>query len=227
MDSWYFAKDGQQEGPLTAQQIGALVKAGSLDPATALVWREGLSDWKTLGESGLLAEIGTIAPAVASPAINNPYHVSERTRNAVAQNRPDAPIEHAGYGRLRYFLSLFVTTIVFYGILFAILFARFSSDVGPGAGLVIAMVLIFLSLIGSSLYFGVQRLRNLGMSGWAMLWSPVPFMNVWIAWRMIACPAGYEHHRALDTAGKVITGLWLGMVGLAVVANIIGAVAQR
>lgn len=226
MDQWYFAQNGQQEGPLTAQQIGGLVKAGSLDPATTMVWREGLADWKTLDESGLLAEMGTIAPVVASPAINNPYHVSERTRNSVAQSRPDAPIEHPGYGRLRYFLSLFVTTIVFYGILFAVIFARLSSNDGPGAGLGIVMVLIVLLMVGSSLYFGVQRLRNLGMSGWAMLWSLVPFMNVWIAWRMIACPAGYEHHRVLDTAAKVITGLWLGMVGLAIVANIIGAVAQ-
>ncbi len=226
MDQWYFAVNGQQDGPLTPQQIGALVKAGSLDPATALVWREGLPDWQTFSESGLLAEIGTIAPAVANPVVNNPYHVSERTRNAVTQNQPDASSEHPGYGRLRYFLSLFVTTIIFYGILFAVIFAMFSSKDGSGAGSGIMIALIFLLVIASSLYFGVQRLRNLGMSGWAILWSMVPFMNLWIGWRMIACPAGYEHHRVMDTAAKVITGIWVGMVGLAIVANIIGAVAQ-
>lgn len=226
MEQWYIANGGQQEGPVTPQQIGALVRAGSLDPATAMVWREGLTDWKTLGESGLLTEIGSLAPPVASPAIDNPYHVSERTRNSVSEKRSDAPIEHPGYGRLRYFLSLFITTLIFYAIVFAVVFSMFSNNGGPGAGTGIAMVLIVLLMIIGNLYFGVQRLKNLGMSGWAMLWSLVPFMNIWITWRMIACPAGYEHHRVLDTPAKVITGLWIGMFALMVAGNIIVAVAQ-
>ncbi len=226
MEQWYIAKGGQQEGPLTSQQIGALVKSGSLDPATALVWREGLTDWKTLSESGLLAEIGTITPPVASPVIDNPYHVSERTRNSVAQSRPDAPTEHPGYGRLRYFLSLFVTTIIFYAILFAVMFAMFSNSSASGAGAGVAMGILVLLVIFTSIYFGIQRLKNLGMSGWAMLWSLVPIMNIWITWRMVACPAGYEHHRELDTAAKVITGLWLGMLGLSIVGGIVGGLTQ-
>jgi uncharacterized membrane protein YhaH (DUF805 family) len=226
MEQWYLAKDGQQEGPVTAQQIGALVKAGSLDPTTAMVWREGLTDWKPLGESELSAQIATITPAVAGPAINNPYHVSERTRNSIAPSQPDAPVEHPGYGRLRYFLSLFVTTIVFYAILFAVMFAMFSNSSGSGAGPGIAMALLVLLVIGSSIYFGLKRLQNLGMSGWAMLWSLVPIMNVWITWRMVACPAGYEHHRMLDTPAKVITGLWLGMVGLSIIGGIVGGLSQ-
>lgn len=228
MEQWYIAKGGQQEGPVTPQQIGALVKAGSLDPTTAMVWREGLTDWKTLSESGLLAEIGTIAPPVAGPAIDNPYHVSERTRNSVAQSRPDAPIEHPGYGRLRYFLSLFVITIVFYAILFAVMFAVFrnSSASGAGAGAAVAMALLVLLVIATSIYFGLKRLQNLGMSGWAMLWSLVPIMNIWITWRMVACPAGYEHHRELDTAAKVITGIWIGMMALSIVGGIVGGLAQ-
>lgn len=226
MEQWYIAKGGQQEGPLTSQQIGALVKSGSLDPTTALVWREGLTDWKTLGESGLLAEIGTITPPVASPAIGNPYHVSERTRNSVAQSRPDAPLEHPGYGRLRYFLSLFVTTIIFYAILFAVMFAMFSNISASGARAGVAMGILVLLVIFTSIYFGIQRLKNLGMSGWAMLWSLVPIMNIWITWRMVACPAGYEHHRELDTAAKVITGIWLGMFALSIVGGIVGGLAQ-
>jgi formylglycine-generating enzyme required for sulfatase activity/uncharacterized membrane protein YhaH (DUF805 family) len=221
MEQWYIAKGGQQEGPVTPQQIGALVKAGSLDPATAMVWREGLTDWKTLSEAGLLAEIGTIAPPVTGPTIDNPYHVTERTRNSVAQSRPDAPIEHPGYGRLRYFLSLFVTTIIFYAILFAVTFAMFSNSSGSGAGPGIAMALLVLLVIGSSIYFHIQRLKNLGMSGWAMLWLLVPIMNIWITWRMVSCPAGYEHHRELDTPGWRITAIWIGMLALSIVGGIV------
>ena len=89
---------------------------------------------------------------------------------------------------------------------------------------VIGMVVIVLLLIGGSVSIALQRLKNLGMSGWAMLWTLVPFMNLWIGWRMIACPAGYEDHRSLDTPAKVITGLWIGMVVLSFAMNIIAAV---
>jgi hypothetical protein len=65
------------------------------------------------------------------------------------------------------------------------------------------------------------------MSGWAMLWSLVPIMNLWIGWRMIACPAGYEDHRQLDTAAKVITGIWVGSVVLSIILNIFAVIAQR
>lgn len=225
MDQWYIAKNGQQEGPVTPQQIMALVKAGTLDPATAHVWREGLPDWKILGESGILAEMAASAPAAAIPAFANPYVVTERTRNSLDERRYDAPVEYPGYGRLRYFLSIFVTMIVFYAILLAVVFAMFSSK-GVG-GAVIGMVVIVLLMVGGSIYIGLQRLKNLGMSGWAMLWTLVPFMNLWIGWRMLACPAGYEDHRTLDTPAKVITGIWIGSVVLSVVMNIIVAVAQR
>lgn len=228
MNSWYFAKDGRQEGPMTAPQIAALVKAGSLDPATTLVWREGLSDWKTLGESGVLAEIEMGAVAVPNPASANPYLVSERTRNSVAQARSDAPLEYPGYGRLRYFITIFLFMIVFYAVLFAVIFAMFGTGSrGPGGGLAAVMSVIVLLMLGGSVYIALQRLRNLGMSGWSMLWTLVPFINLWIGWRMIACPAGYEQHRTLDTPAKVITAVWIGSLVLGVAANIISAVAQR
>jgi len=226
MDQWYIAKDGQQEGPVTPQQIGALVKAGAIDPATALVWREGLTDWKSLAESGLLAETGAIAPAPAVPAFNNPYHVTERTRNALDQPRQAAVPEYPGYNRLRYFLSILVLMVVFYAILGAIMFTMISSK-SSGVVVGLAMVVIVLLMMGGSIYIGVQRLLNLGMSGWAILWTLVPFMNIWIGWRMIACPAGYEHHRTMDTPAKVITGLWIGMIVLSFVVNILAAVMSQ
>jgi uncharacterized membrane protein YhaH (DUF805 family) len=227
MDQWYIARNGQQEGPVTSQQIQALAKAGSLDPATGMVWREGLPDWITLGDSGLLAETGSVPPVAVSPNITNPYHVSERTRNSVAEKGSDSSVDYPGYGRLRYFLSLLVTTIVFYAILFAVVFAILSGKNGSGGAPALVMGLLFLLVVVSNLYFGVQRLKNLGMSGWAMLWSLVPIMNVWIYWRMAACPAGYEHHRVLDTPAKVITGLAIGMMGLSVIGTLIGELANR
>jgi uncharacterized membrane protein YhaH (DUF805 family) len=226
MEQWFFAKDGQQEGPVSAQQIGALAKSGALDPASTLVWRDGLADWKTLAESGILAETAAMSPIAANPVSENPYLVTERTRNTLGESSYSAPVEYPGYGRLRYFLSIMVVTVVFYAILFAVVFAMFRSS-GSGGTVVGVVLLIALLMLVVTIYIGLQRLKNLGMSGWAILWTLVPIMNLWIGWRMVACPAGYEHHRTMDTPAKVITGLWVGMIVLSVAANILAVLMGR
>ena len=224
MNTWYFSKDGQQEGPVSAGQIVALVNASAIDPAATQVWREGLANWIPLAQSTVFTEAGnlpapTIAP-VKSPATVNPYSVSPNTLAASRANRPDMPLEYPGLGRLAYFLSTIGICIVFYIILFFVVFAAFSSK--SMAGMVGALAILFPLVVAGTMFLGSKRTINLGMSGWAVLWSLVPFMNLWIAWRMMACPAGYEDHRTLDTAGKVISGLWIGLIVLSFVGSIIG-----
>lgn len=116
--------------------------------------------------------------------------------------------------------------IVFYAIFFVIIFATFGMKVESGVGMAIGVLLVALRFVAASLFLGVKRVTNLGMSGWAVLWSLVPFMNIWIHWRMMACPAGYEDHRTLDTAGKVISGLWIAVLALGFLAPLIGGLAR-
>ena len=227
MNTWYFSKDGKQEGPVSAVQIVALVNASAIDPATTQVWREGLADWIPLAQSTVFTEAGNLsAPAIApvrSPAAVNPYAVSPSTLAASRANRPDMPLEYPGLGRLAYFLTTIGICIVFYIILFFVIFTAFSTN--SMAGMMGAITIFSLLTIAGTMFLGSKRTINLGMSGWAVLWSLVPFMNVWIAWRMMACPAGYEDHRTLDTAGKVISGIWIGIFALAFLAPLIGGLA--
>ena len=209
---------------MSAEQIKGLFKAGILNSTSTMVWREGLSDWKPLAESGLLEEIETNTPVAADSSFTNPYLSTKTTRNAFETERAYVPLEYPGYGRLRYFLTLLILTFVFYAILIAAIFAMFSSKNGMGGGSAGVIVIIFLLMFGGSIYVGLQRLKNLGMSGWALLWSLVPIMNLWIGWRMLACPAGYEEHRQLDTAAKVITAIWIGFVVLSIIVNIFAVI---
>jgi len=80
-----------------------------------------------------------------------------------------------------------------------------------GALLVMAVLVI---------YVGVQRLANAGMSRWWYLGNLVPILNLWIGYRMFACPAGYAHHKKLDSAGIVLAILYWGLIGLTVLAMI-------
>ena len=46
---WFYAKDGEQHGPVEAEDIRERLKSGDLSNGT-LVWREGMAQWTALGE---------------------------------------------------------------------------------------------------------------------------------------------------------------------------------
>ncbi|MEP2775993.1 MAG: DUF4339 domain-containing protein [Luteolibacter sp.] len=231
MVQWFFTKDGQQEGPVSPDQINALVKANRLDPATTHVWREGLDDWQILADSGLLATSlpapSIPVPQVPAPAASSAYAPPGAIHQQPVRSSYEVAAQYPGYGRLRYFLTYMGGLIAFYVMLFVAIFAvaKGGGDGMGGAAFGLVMVLS-LGMMAFGFYIAYQRVKNLGMSGWALLWFIVPFMNIWMSWRMIACPAGYEDHRTLDTPGKVISGIIVGFFALFVVANIIVAISQ-
>ena len=47
--TWFYSKYGQQLGPISDQELDNKSKNGDLC-ATDLVWKEGMTDWKPLGE---------------------------------------------------------------------------------------------------------------------------------------------------------------------------------
>ena len=229
MNQWYFVKEGKQEGPVTAPQLASLVNAGVINSSDLMVWRDGLPEWQSWQASGIQDEISVLPkPSLSQPTPTptitiNPYSVSERAQSNFGSDLAYTGPGYSGYGRLRYFLTIMVITIVFYAVVIGITFGVIGVSNSPGTGTFVGMGLIFLVLMAlfmaASFYAAVQRARNLGMSGWAVLWSLVPIMNIWIGWRMIACPEGYEDHRTLDLPGKVITGIWIGFLVLSVASS--------
>lgn len=49
MAKWYYADGSEKKGPLSEEEFGRLISAGTILPDT-LVWRKGMSGWQTLGE---------------------------------------------------------------------------------------------------------------------------------------------------------------------------------
>src|SRR6478609_1068429 len=74
MNEWYYARGGQQSGPVTFPALAALARSGGL-AATDLVWISSMKDWTPAGQvPGLFdAAAGQAKPmgATADPA--NPY----------------------------------------------------------------------------------------------------------------------------------------------------------
>ncbi|MBC7979716.1 MAG: CD225/dispanin family protein [Armatimonadetes bacterium] len=60
--SWYYSKNGLQLGPVPEEELLAKFKNGEVLP-TDLIWKEGMSDWKPLGQvSEFLAGNGSASP---------------------------------------------------------------------------------------------------------------------------------------------------------------------
>jgi hypothetical protein len=63
--SWFFASQGQQQGPVSEAQLRDLIAAGKVTPET-LVWTEGMANWLKAGDiPGLLAGGGP--PSMPQP----------------------------------------------------------------------------------------------------------------------------------------------------------------
>src|SRR6266851_5134711 len=55
--SWFFASQGQQQGPYPEAQLRALIVRGTVT-ADTLVWSEGMADWQKAGNiPGLLSDV--------------------------------------------------------------------------------------------------------------------------------------------------------------------------
>lgn len=71
---WYYASNGQQQGPVSQEQLTELYKAGQVK-GTDLVWNDTMTDWAPLqsipelsGGAAPAAAAAAPAPAAAAPA---------------------------------------------------------------------------------------------------------------------------------------------------------------
>jgi len=106
----------------------------------------------------------------------------------------------------------------FFGMLGVAIFNAVAQAQGePGIayiGLIITFVACFILV--------VNRLHNIGRSGWWSLLILVPLANLFVGIPCAIFPEGYQDTKKLDTAGKIIAGIF---IGLAVVVFVIGTIA--
>jgi hypothetical protein len=66
---WFFTAGGQRKGPVTADELRALLTSKSIDGDTP-IWRKGLADWQPLRLSEIGATSAEEPPPVAASQIN-------------------------------------------------------------------------------------------------------------------------------------------------------------
>jgi uncharacterized membrane protein len=79
MSEWFYAKGGQQGGPVSFEQLRDLARSGGLDPENDMAWSSGMKDWQPAGRiDGLFAATHESMPP-ADPA--NPYAAPQSSWN--------------------------------------------------------------------------------------------------------------------------------------------------
>lgn len=131
------------------------------------------------------------------------------TPDAELETAADLPGSYPGLRRLPYFLYSVGLNIA-YSVVVA-MFAGLAAE-----SLSVTGILLFVVVIAVSIYLLVKRLQNLGSNPWWAAAMFVPLLNIWIGLKTLAYPEGYDDHRTLDTAAKVIIALFVGAIVLSV-----------
>jgi uncharacterized membrane protein YhaH (DUF805 family) len=116
--------------------------------------------------------------------------------------------EYDGFNRMQYFL--FSLGIGVANLMLTMVFADTPS---------VAMICMLAAIV-ASVYIVVMRLKNVGSSAWWILGFIVPLLNIYVGVMCLAFPPGYQSHKQLDTAAKVIIGLFLGVFVLGIAAAV-------
>ncbi|MBN1781134.1 hypothetical protein JW948_08430 [bacterium] len=115
---------------------------------------------------------------------------------------------HRGIGRLEYIVG-------FCGIMYLYFyFMRENSHAVSGIGLLAVVLLAF--------NYTWRRLANIGMNKWWILLIFLPLVNIFIIYRGMVYPAGWQDSHRLDTAGKVLK--WSFIAGVLVYFIVLGYV---
>lgn len=84
MTEWYYARGGQQNGPVSFEQLEEIARNGGLDPLKDLVWNQGMKDWIPAGQMpGIFGQSAGPERPPADPA--NPYAAPDTSWTNVTQ----------------------------------------------------------------------------------------------------------------------------------------------
>jgi hypothetical protein len=199
-------------GPVNFSEL----RAAALDPRLDMVWNQGMEDWKPAGEiEGLFEKRSPQEPQESlAPAVS--LGAPEKTGSMLDGMAMESDWPGA---RRRSFLIATLLFPLLWNSMFVVGSRLLIGQLGPEIMTSIGLVAAFLPLV-VGIYFSLMRLVNLGMSRWWLLGLFVPLLNLWVAYRCFACPAGYAYHKKLDGAGIGLAILYWLLLALIVAAAV-------
>lgn len=164
------------------------------------------------------AQVAQSTPAVAEQP-TTPY---APPKSAVSENLPAVGTlkvftTDGRIGRLRYLAWSLVMTLVFIPAIAIFAVALWAGD-SSGILSIIAGVIGVAALVVVSIMIGVQRVHDIGWSGWMILLTFVPAIGTVFTLLMFLMPGSTEANRygppppPNSTAVKVLASLWLVLI---------------
>jgi hypothetical protein len=167
-DEWYYSENGQQRGPVGAQELRRLAASGQLQP-TDQVWREGMATWQPANSvPDVIPTFATGAPPVLPTAANewtgNPYQAPSRFASG---DQPASGGATAGFVLGLFSLIAWLLPILGYPVGGIGLYLSLKGRKSPPSGLAIAGIVLnclglVLSLINSAIgaYLAVKNVNR-------------------------------------------------------------------
>ncbi len=133
MTQWYYAKGGQQHGPVPTEELIALLRSGSLHPVNDLVWNPAMPDWRPASQ---VPELSADAP----PSVhgNQPFAYPTATGDFIdippgsEPLIPTACVKRAFDLTVRHIGPILLITIIYFGISYgaAFMLAKLDREMG-------------------------------------------------------------------------------------------------
>lgn len=208
--AWLFIHEGERFGPVSFAELKTKATEGQLNPRLDLAWRHGMPEWLPAGQiEGLFDRIAPPPPPSASEVIDEGDEYSAELQMLRQSEWPGA--------RRRSFLLM---TIVFPFVWFIPVFLLLPNLQGVIETNLLGILTFALALFPLlvAIVFFFKRLNNLGMHPAWFLGYLVPIINLWVGYRLIACPAGYAYHKKLDSAGWILAILYWGIILLGLIS---------
>ena len=197
MQTYHLYLNEQTQGPYSKAEIETRIHDRSIDSITKIAVDGG-------GWVGVAEVFPSFFPHPSSDSVtlasvdllsSNPY-TPPRTNIPLSDSTP--VVKYEGIGRLAFVGAAFAILLV--GSLFSAI-ANGSSIGGILAGLVM--------MIPAS-----SRLKNIGRNpAWCLLLL-VPLLGLFVTIPCFLLPPGYQHHRRLDLAAKIIVGIFVALLVL-------------
>lgn len=146
---------------------------------------------------------------------------------------------YSGIGRIKYYLynllNLILFTLLTVGIFAGGVFgsAKLSEEMNNGdqailtaligsfGAFIAALIIPLFIYVTITIVNDVRRMQNTGSSGWLVLLYFVPLANLWVWWRLVCCPEGYNDHKTLDLWGKFLTFIFFILPIAAIITAVI------
>lgn len=212
MQGWYYTFEGDRLGPVTFGELKVMAHAGSLDPRLDMAWHTGMDKWIQAGlVDGLFQRVASSSGrgGKSSPPLP-PSRSNQAKPKKTPRNIFEEEVERPGLDRA-WFIGLMLSfPFVWYGLLQVgrpYLFRVFGDSMVDAALPYASYV-----TVGMMVLMVFKRLSNLGMSRVWVLGMIIPFANLWLAYRCVACPAGYEYRKKLDYPGYALAFVYWVLV---------------